>query len=151
MTPFLLFQRIDQVITAQLLRREILERLSRAECLGQGSDQQCHGGQSLLAIDHEDRRLCRYLIQPLLDINDGANEVRRHTIVTASADDVIPQLSTLLFGPRIGSLIDRYYELRGFFEEGEQLGFGRFHTGLLAVRANAAHVRLAKFKKLSRE
>ena len=42
---------------------------------GQRLDQQRHRGQALLAVDHEQRRLVRDLRQPLLDVDDGADEV----------------------------------------------------------------------------
>src|SRR5207249_2620061 len=61
-------------------------------------------------------------------VNDGANEMRRHTVVATCADDVVPQLPTFLLSPRVGSLVNRYHELGGLLEKGEQLGFGGFHT-----------------------
>ncbi len=49
--------------------------------------------------DYQERGLARHLIQALLDIDDGADEVRRNAIVAACANDVVPQLATLLLRP----------------------------------------------------
>ena len=49
-------------------------------------------------------------------------------VVTTSSYDIVPQLAALLFGPRVGSLVNWDDELRRFLEQVEQLGFGGFHS-----------------------
>ena len=107
-----LFERVEQVVVAQLRGREAIDRLAVAQRAGQRLEQQRHGGQALLAVDHEQGRLVRDLRQPLLDVDDGADEVHGDGVARPGAQDVVPQLAALLVGPRVGALVDRDDELR---------------------------------------
>ena len=53
----------------------------------------------------------------------------RDGVVAPGAQDVVPQLTALLLGPRVGALVDRNDELRRLLQELQQLGFGGFHAG----------------------
>ena len=128
--PLARLLRVEQVVVAQLARRESIHRLGLAQRLGQCGDQQRHRGQALLAVDHEQRRLVRHLGQPLFDVDDGADEVHGDGVVAAGAYDVVPQLPAFLLGPRVGALVDGDDELGHLLEEVEQLGFGGFHRSL---------------------
>src|SRR5947209_20213657 len=68
---------IEEVVVTQLPPREAIHRLGVSHRVNQGSDQQRNGRQALLAIDHQHRRLARYLVQSLLDVDDGANKMSR--------------------------------------------------------------------------
>lgn len=50
-----------------------------------------------------------------------------YRVVRTCPQDVIPQLTALLFRPGVGALVDWDDELRGFLQKGEQLGFSGFH------------------------
>ena len=49
------FQRIEQVVVPQLLRREPLDRLGSTDAPSQGLDEQGHRRQALLTVDHQER------------------------------------------------------------------------------------------------
>ena len=112
---------------AQLRGREAIDRLAVAQRAGQRLDQQRHGGQTLLAVDHEQGRPVRDLRQPLLDVDDRTDEMHGDGVARARAQDVVPQLAALLVGPQVGALVDRDHELRRLLQEAQQLGFGSFH------------------------
>src|SRR6185503_14684898 len=90
-------------------------------------EQQRDGCEPLLPVNDEERRLARHTVEALLDVHDGADEVRGHGTALARPDDVIPQLPTLPLRPAIRALIDRDDELRRFLQEAEELRFSRFH------------------------
>jgi hypothetical protein len=62
--------------------------------------------QPLLAVDNKQRRLSGNLIQTLLDVDDRPDEVSGDGVVAPGAQDVVPELATLTFGPGIGALVD---------------------------------------------
>jgi hypothetical protein len=87
-----------------------------AEVARKAFEDQRDRGQPLLAVDDKQRRLGGDLIQALLNVDDGADEVRGDGVVAAGAQDVVPKLATLTLGPGIGALINRDDELRPSFD-----------------------------------
>jgi hypothetical protein len=56
-------------------------------------------------------------------------------LICSSPQDVIPELATFFFRPRVSPLIDGNDELGGLSNKVEELGFGGFHLDIPAKMA----------------
>ena len=74
--------------------------------------------------------------QPGRYIDNRADEVHRDAVATTTAHDIVPQLPAFSLPPAIGALVNGDDELRGFFQEVKQLGFGGFHGTTLYLHDN---------------
>lgn len=54
----------------------------------------------------------RYLRQPSFDIDDGADEMHRDSVVAPRVHDIVPQLTAFFLTPTVGALVDWDNELR---------------------------------------
>ena len=124
------FQRVEEIVAADLFRRKPIHELPVTHAPRQGFENEHHRRQALLAVDDEQRRLAGDLIEPLFDVDNGADEVGRDGVVAARSQDVIPELTALALRPAIGALVDRDHKLRRSFQEFDELGFGGLHDAL---------------------
>ena len=69
-------------------------------------DDERYGGQPLLTVNDQWRFLVGDLREPLLYIDDGSDKVVDYALIATCAQNVLPKLLTILYFPRIGTLID---------------------------------------------
>ena len=126
-----IFQRVEEVVVAELLRRKSVHGLPGTHAPCQGFENEHHGRQALLTVDDQQRRRADDQRKPLFDVNDGANEVGRDSVVAASPQDVVPKLTALALRPEtVGTLVDRDHELARLSQELDELGFAGLHDAL---------------------
>ena len=77
----------------------------------EGNEQQRDGGDTLLAVNEQQRRDALGRHGTVLDGDDRPREVERRALAP-TGKDVVPQLQALLLAPRVGPLVHRHHKAR---------------------------------------
>src|SRR5271169_5284162 len=83
--PLSFLEWVLQIVAAQHCSRESIHRLGFAQCLGECCDEQCHGCQTLLPINHEQRFPGGYSGVSLIDVNYRTDKMHRDVVVSTGA------------------------------------------------------------------